>query len=117
MAVRLIKTDNFTTDVVIRQPGSNEDESFKATFKALSDDAVRVVLTDLRSGRISQDQLLGKVLVKVSGIADEDGKEVDTDTALSWVRSNVGAASACAIAYMREVSGVSEKNVQRSRGR
>jgi hypothetical protein len=117
MAVRLIKTDTFTTDVVIRQPGSTEDEGFKATFKALPDDTVRDLLADLRNGRITQDQMLGQVLVKVAGIQDETGKDVDADTALSWVRSNVGAANACGIAYMREVSGISEKNAQRSRGR
>lgn len=117
MAVRLIKTDTFTTDVVIRQPGSSEDESFKATFKVLPDDTTRDKLADLRSGRITQDQLLGEVLVKVSGIADEYGKDIDPDLALAWVRGNVGAANACGVAYMREVSGISEKNAQRSRGR
>lgn len=115
--IRITKVDTFTTDVYVRLPGADRDDSFKATFRHPDAAALKQMGLDLRAGRLTDDDLLDRVLVSVSGIGDETGSPVDEATAMAWVRSTRAAANAVGVAFFREVGGASEKNAQRSRGR
>lgn len=115
--IRITKTSTFTADVYVRLPGAERDDSFKATYKHLNREQIKDLAADLRDGRLTDDDLLDRVLVGVSGIGDETGQPVDADTALAWVRSTPAAANAVNVAFFREMAGASEKNAVRSRGR
>lgn len=115
--IRITKTDTFTADVFVRLPGSDRDDSFRATYRHLDRAQLKQLGADLRDGRLTDDELLDRVLVSVSGIGDESGQPVDEGTAMAWARSTPAAASAIGIAFFREIGGATEKNAQRSRGR
>lgn len=115
--IRITKTSTFTTDVYVRMPGEIKDDKFKATFKHLSREQIKEISADLREGKLTNDELLDRVLVSVSEIGDEKGEPVDADTALAWVRSEGPVITALGVAFFREMAGASEKNVVRSRGR
>jgi hypothetical protein len=101
----------FTRDVTVIFPGENNQDSkgtLKATYRALSE----TEYADYKDAL--PIELLQKVLVSVSGIADQDGNPIPDDKALDLVLNDTFAVSALEAEY---VNCTRLKNFRRLRSR
>lgn len=118
---KLIKTDTFAAPVHVSLPTADatkrNEGSFTAHFKQLDKTQVSDLLEGLKRGDITDEDVLDRVLVKVSGIGDDEGNSLPEAEQLIAVRNSFGLASATAVAFFREVGSAAEKNASRSRGR
>lgn len=115
---KFVRTDTFAATVHVslptNDPSKRQEGHFIASFKRLEKEETSKLLAHLGSNEITDDDVLDRVLVSISGIGDGDGNALPADEQMKLVRSDFGLCQAVAMAFFRDMGSAAEKNSAKS---
>lgn len=115
--MKILAVESFEKTVTVQFPtdgDAHREGRFKARFKYLPREQVE----DMMDEGWYTSKVLDTVLVSVSDIQDEDGKDMSADEALEAVKENTFTSTALVSAYYDAIfGGARAKNSKRSRSR
>lgn len=115
---KFVRTDTFASPVYVslptNDPEKRQEGKFIASFRLLEKDATSQLLNQLGTNEITDNDVLDRVLVGISGIGDADGNALPADEQLKIVRGNFGMSQAVAMAFFRDMGSSVEKNSVKS---